>query len=518
MIILGGLGLAYAACALDPWLLVRLYVIASEASAPAGPALVDLLPEHSDELKQYSPARLSRFLSYPSPTIRAVVSRSLSERSNDRDPARWKGVIPRLLAEAERDPKHRDETFYRVPCLPPEDVDAIVAFVERNDANDDSGAICNYLVGRIYSAVPERRSWAMARFQSWIDSPSADFRRSAFQQMVALAPDAPESLAAFRKLMDSGDAKGIGARGGRELLSRHPELIDAFLDGNPAQRELIWSIAAEDANAKFNKSPNTPRPFLVEAHLKRLEPIALERFKKALGQPLMVVPTAANRDLSETSIFLLYRPTGAATFFDVARQTRGTQRAYATSWASVALKSTSESIDPCLADLLKWLNEDDADVQRKVIQVFADWALRLQKERPKDHESVVAAVRQMLDRFPGREDAACVDFLFQASPTLRDEDADRIADAIYRICQKYEKDHLQTPAAKRSQKTTAPAQADEIERRLAASPHLKNRPAVKRCLDLRKSLEAKNIFMTAAGIAELQRKSNNQNMPPQPAR
>ena len=232
----------------DALLFMRLRLAADDAFAIGDPEHPSLLLDASEELRAFPPARLAGFVAFPAPQIRSAACLALSERDNDLDPKSWIGVAPKLLQAlaTDVDPVAREcvrAAVVNLPVVPHEDLGAIQSFVER--AEDDSlHSVQTALVAKTVRANPDLLPWAIDFYGRWLDSADVDERRIGFNQLMELAPNAPQTIAAFRKLVDSGDPDGIAAAD-RRLLQQRPKLAAEYWNGNSAERRYVLACAAD---------------------------------------------------------------------------------------------------------------------------------------------------------------------------------------------------------------------------------------------------------------------------------
>jgi hypothetical protein len=291
----------------DAWLLLRMKIIANDAFAFGCPSAPTLLMDGSDELRTYSPARVAEFLSCPSAQIRSVAFLSLAERDDDHDPRDWVGVVPRLLQAfaCESDSAAKEcarSALLNLPLIPIADVPATAAFIESDAPNDDSlRPVRTALISKVLHSDPERLAWMRSVYRLWMESPEVKDRRAAFNELMALAPSASETVAAFKELMKAGDPDRIAASAGRRILHRHPSLIEEFLVGNAAERRFLLECAVSEARAKAHRSPNAHCDVFTEGQLQRLE---------QLQESSLAADTAKLDEVNKSCEFLRFRPRG----------------------------------------------------------------------------------------------------------------------------------------------------------------------------------------------------------------
>ena len=267
----------------DAWLFVRMKIIANDAFAFGNPDAPLLLMDDGDELRTFSPTRIAEFLYFPTARIRAVAYLSLAERSDDRDPQPWVGVAPKLLQAlaCETDDVARScakSAAVSLPMIPEEDLSAVLAFVESPAAEAPVlRAVRTALVAKVVRSNPELLSWAVGFYERWLDSPDADDRRTGFGQLAALAPNAPETIAAFRAMVDAGDPDHSAAAAGRRLMRIHPELIDECLKGGGRRRAFIAKLAAEERYFSTRTCCQHPERVFSDAQLQHALTLVAER-------------------------------------------------------------------------------------------------------------------------------------------------------------------------------------------------------------------------------------------------
>jgi hypothetical protein len=239
----------------DAWLFVRLRIAADDAFTFGYPERPSLLMDASDELKAFPPTRIAAFLEFPAPRIRSAAAMSLSERWDDRDPAPWIGVAPKLLRSLARETDGvargcACEAAKSLPVVPAEDVGAVVSFVEEMRAADDElRPVETALVEKAVRTSPALKPWAVSLYGRWSESSDADERRAGCEQLLALAPDAPVTVAAFRAALRAGDPDGVGARFGPQLLRSRPAFLVACLQSGPRGRDLLLNVVAAELRA-----------------------------------------------------------------------------------------------------------------------------------------------------------------------------------------------------------------------------------------------------------------------------
>lgn len=482
--------------ALDGWLFLRLRAIADETLSN-GPNPI-LVIDGREELQTYSPKRLARFATFPSSKIRTVVCLSLENRRDDVDPSAWKGVIPKLiqLYSDDADETVREcarWTLANLPCIPEEDVDFVLSFVEKSAPNDEALRHLNAtFLSKIGAKFPETWPRIAPICVRRIESDEPTRRSQAFQLMRSLNAKAPETLKVFQEMMAAGDPDNIASHAGRTMLACHPQLVDEYIKGNAAERKLILTVASEDARhametesalKRKQAAPNYPKPILSKEQLDRAEQMAIRSLRPDV--PLEIVQKACS--------LIYFQPNGASLLLDGARKLRGKARASAIGYLHSALYSTPAAAEKLLDEVISWAHEDDPDVQEAAINFFnglgsPKW-LSAQRKDPKS--SVVETCRWMLDHHPGRADRGCLEIIFQASATLTHEDADRVAKAVLRYYAEQEKTHAQNGYAKSGTKLFDRYQ-DDLQRCLMKEQY--DRPSVRRLFDERKRLEQKNVF------------------------
>jgi len=308
----------------DAWLFVRLRIIANDSFTFGSPQAPLLLMDDSEELRTFKPTRVAEFLHCPSSQIRTVAFLSLADRGDDRDPREWVGITPRLLHAfaGETDDVARacaESALVNLPLIPIEDVPAAVAFVESTAPNDGSlRLIRTALVSKILSSDPERLSWVTAVYQQWLESPEVKDRRTGFEQLMALAPNASETVLAFKRLMKIGDPDGIASAAGRRILMRHPNLIEECLSGNAVERRFVLDIAIEEARFKAHRWPLGEA--FTEGQLQRIH---------QWQEGLLAAATTTDDEMNKACKFLRYRPHGSETLLAAARQLHGRKQATA---------------------------------------------------------------------------------------------------------------------------------------------------------------------------------------------
>ena len=307
----------------DAWLLVRLHIIASDACTFSCPTFPLLLMDDSEELRSYSPTRVAEFLSCPSAQIRSVAFLSLAERGDDRDPREWVGVVPRLLQAfaCERDAVAKEcarSALLNLPLIPIVDVPTVAAFIESDAPNDDSlRPVRTALIGKVFHSDPERLHWVTSVYRFWINSPEVNDRRAAFNELMALAPSASETVAVFKELMKAGDPDRIAVTAGLKILRRHPSLIEEFLVGNAAERCFLLECAVAEAQSKAKHSPNVHRGVFTETQLQRLD---------RLQESSLAADTATLDEVNKSCEFLRGRPRGSEVLLAAARRLSGRKK------------------------------------------------------------------------------------------------------------------------------------------------------------------------------------------------
>lgn len=307
----------------DALLFVRLRVVANDAFSVPNVEVPLLMLDGSDELRAFPPTRIAGFTACPSSQIRAVACLSLAERTEDRDPRPWIGVAPRLLQSfmTETDEIVRDcarTALLNIPLIPIEDVPSVVAFIESTEANDDVlRPLRVSLVGKVLVSDPERLPWVASVYKLWIESPEVKDRRAGFEQLMALAPNSGETLAAFQTMMKAGDPDRIAETAGRRLLRWHSFLIDECLKGNDAERRFILQCAVEETRMKANRYPNSLGDVFTEAQLKRVQQVE---------ESSLVANATTIDDVNKACEFIRYRPRGEEVLIAVAGRLNGAKR------------------------------------------------------------------------------------------------------------------------------------------------------------------------------------------------
>jgi len=307
----------------DAWLLVRMHIIATDACTFSCPTAPLLLMDDSEELRSYTPTRVAEFLSCPSSQIRSIAFLSLADRVDDRDPRDWVGVVPRLLQAfaCENDSVAREcarSALLNLPIIPIADVPAAVAFIESDAPNDDRlRPIRTELVRKVFRSDPERLHWVTSVYRFWINSPEVNDRRAAFNELMALAPSASETVAVFKELMKAGDPDRIAVTAGLRILRRHPSLIEEFLVGNAAERCFLLECAVAEAQSKAKHSPNVHRGAFTETQLQRLD---------QLQETSLAADSATLEEVNKTCEFLRYRPRGSEILLAAASRLNGQKK------------------------------------------------------------------------------------------------------------------------------------------------------------------------------------------------
>src|SRR5262249_34855838 len=127
------------------------------------------------------------------------------------------------------------------------------------------------LIAKILFSDPERHAWFASVYKSWMESPDIKDRRAAFEQLLFLAPNAAETLAAFQSMMKAGDPDHVAEIADRRLLRWHSFLVDECLAGNDAQRRFIFACALEETRMKANEIVNLLGSVFSEEQLQRVE-------------------------------------------------------------------------------------------------------------------------------------------------------------------------------------------------------------------------------------------------------
>jgi len=484
----------------DAWLFARLRVIASDTIANGNPEHPELLLDGSDELKTYPPLRLVKFLRLPSAQIRMVVCLSLSERFDDKDPALWAGVVPRLIAAYGNDGnaivrQTARTALMNLPMIPAADEEVVWKFVESPKSSDDElRDLRTRLLAILDRSNAKQLPRIIAYYKGWSESKSEASRREALNQLLQLAPGAPETYVAYRKLIDAGRIETTP--GTETMMLHHPELIDEFIAGTHDERMKVLDIAAKEVQAKTialkplkmsqSMPLSTANPVVMnELHLQRIETIAADLLRAE-------TPGA---DVVKAFEFLQWRSDGGDILMNGARRMRGGGQASTirvlTTWARRNPTSAPKYVD----DLLPWLREDDRFVQDAVMSYLTgemggvliknDW---LAPQRTGQDSPIVAACRRFLDEFPDRADYRCFAVLLQSGPTLREDDVDRLAKAADRNIRQLEDYSL------KEKRMFSSLAADLFQGWLVRFPEHKTRPVVKRFLEHRAELEAKQVL------------------------
>jgi hypothetical protein len=269
----------------DALLFMRLRIIANDSFSVPNVSIPLLMSDGSDELRDVPPTRLAGFTACPSSQIRAVACLALAERGDDRDPRTWVGVAPRLLASfaSESDEIVRDcvhTALLRLPLIPIEDVPSVVAFIESAAPNDDDlRPLRVTLTAKVLQSDPERMPWVAGTYKRWLESSDVKDRRAGFEQLMALAPNSGETLAAFQAMMKAGDPDHIAESAGRRILRWHSFLIDECLNGNAAQQRFIVDCAMEESRLKANRWTAAVGRVFSDAQLNRADRLQKSRAK-----------------------------------------------------------------------------------------------------------------------------------------------------------------------------------------------------------------------------------------------
>jgi hypothetical protein len=492
LLIVGFLAVAVGmAWGLDGWLLARLRMIASGMPI-AEQVNPQLFHDDSEALLAYSPKRLAKFLSIPSAQMRIVVCLSLAERHDERDPAAWVGVVPKLLAATVDDPDEMvrakaKEVLFSLPCIPPEDVEAVFALVEGPTPVEGlPRELTMSLLRTVSSSNPDQMQRVIAVYRRWLDSPEIEVRRAAFNQLLQLTPTAAETAAVFQKAVRSGDPDRIVPGSAKTMMHHDPRVIDQFLGGDESQWMLVLKIAREERVILRSPSdlPKSDFP-LSEGHLAKLQALAMKHLlSKAPAEPAPAKTGESGASRGNDGwlcYFLGERPSGPELLLDVARKTTGKRKALALNHARAWLYHSPSGPDPTvLDDLLPWLREDDADVQFEVVRFLEGYShlnwLKVQKTGR--NAPVIVALRRFIDEFPDRLDRRVIEMMIASAPTLENDDVDRLANASRKALERIERDL--TKDQRRNLRET-----DAFTTWLRRFPEHQNRPAVKRFIEFR---------------------------------
>ena len=480
---------AVAFWAVDGWLLARLRIIANDTFTAGDPLRPGLFGDAHEELKAVAPNRLARLLHVPSPQIRSVICLSLAERERDYkslDGAvvteSWAGVLPRLLhaAQKEADPVARQcaiQAVRSMPTVPVEDVELLFGFAATAVDNDDEHirSLGVDAVHKLAKWHPERMPQIVALLQSWCDGANKRNRVDGFRSLVTLTPDAPETLAVFRKAMEAGDPDGAGD--GRWMLGHHPELIDEFLAGNTAQRRLLHPMAYEQVSESRYRNPARPPP-KIHFDEKRLRLIDAEYEK-------LFSPTTANDAFARACRYFQCRPEGPTLLLTKALRLTGANRATAIIHASSHFNDAAR-VEPFLNDLARFLRDDFEAVRTAAAGVLRNSLQSAKSRETAFAEKVRDLLRAHFDAFP-QDGTAYAMFLFVDLPNPRADDVDRYAAAVLYSLKSHEE-----LAAKGSMRTGS-WEVDQMKKWLIAHPNLRERPSIKSVLARHEELLRRGI-------------------------
>lgn len=493
------------AWSLDGWLLARLRIIASDTFGNGRSEHPQLFIDGSEELRGYPPQRLAKFLSVPSAQIRVVVCLSLAERhrrydgDQGPDPRDWVGVVPKLIRVGRQDPddevrRQAKAALAAVPIVPAEDVESVLAFVESSPPVDDFPR--THLLSNIVQRHPDRMPRLVAYHLKCMDSSNRNVRSIGFLELRTVAPSKPETLAAFRKFMDAGDPDEFGASAGDWMLDHHPELIDEFMVGNPAQRKLMLDLAAKlilapkQSTDRYPASEESKKLYQFdERRLRRLDEVALG----------FLVPDGDANFVTSAFSYLKRRPIDDAVLVPAARAMKGTNRAPALQCLRHRFyPKESAKAGALLSEFIGWLDDGDAELRSAVVDFIYGYNPEWLKEHRIGHEApIVKAGRMLLDRFPTNQDYRLINILIEAAPTPRDDDVDRISAAACRSM-----NFVAEGAAKMQGLTSRFCyEADIFDTWLAKNPQQRDRPSVKSFLSLRAELVKKKLLTPAQHAA-----------------
>jgi hypothetical protein len=220
---------------------------------------------------------------------------------------------------------------------------------------------------------------------------------------------------------------------------------------------------------------------------------------KALA--LLATPPVAAHESSFAAAcrFLSYLPESAVPLFDAARRSRGKRRAVALDAAASAARrqnatDRSQFVMEHMSELLTWLREDDAEVQLAVQRIlfndfFTDDDGQWRRRSGLDSDvRIVAACRQILDAYPGRLDFSCLLVIADASPELDPGDVERVAAALERNLLVFQTNYERTSF--KPQGALDPTYVQFFDR----LGKYRDRPTVRRILEIRRSLEADGVI------------------------
>jgi len=479
--------LAGLAWKFDVYLMLRLRMIADEAFA-GGRETPAMSSEAVAELNAYSPQRLIRGLSIRSDRVREIVFLTLVHRREKFTPGAWAGVLPALL-DAFRDSPSRElkirawQAIGVVPEIRADDVAPIFHFVDAHLTDEERWwEVCAYLLAAVILDQPDSRPQSLERFDralSVIDS--ADLQDS-LRRLGEVAPDSPEAAATAKALTLKAEPRWRVLF--RTILERQPALVDDLVDGSTSQQRAVFIAAFEALNARTSPS--------------WLPPARLDHMK---AKAMRVIADAAVdlRDFIAAARFLSRFSDSAEELFAVALKSKGRRRAEALTWSYAAAGPETplgeRFLEAHLATFLDALLDDDPWVRQSVLNAFAPFltALHLESNWLKRHRTgvdapLVAAFRRLLEKYPGRYDLQCLTVLIDAASDLDPRDVDRAAAALEREVLEMQINYDRTQI--KPQGELAPVHRLLFDR---LAKH-RDRPSVRRAIDLRRKLEAEGIL------------------------
>jgi hypothetical protein len=425
--------------AFDGLLLFKLRMIANDAYADRKYPMLTV--DAVNELNEYSPKRLARFLSIPSTQVRTVASMAIAMRRLDPDPKAWIGVAPALL----RFYRDSEEGYARarvahtvalLPLVPREDVEAVFAYAEEEiAAAKPEWTVVASVLETIAVAHPELKQRVLETLVRALPKTTDLERKDAFTRIMRFAKDSPEAVEALRWACHDGMLGYLRPELESSLVRRNPGLIDELLEGTRTQRLSVLSMASHDlqwqgAVTKDSKERTALwTPTRIDAVRRKAIPF-LDPKSKLEGD------SEIDAAFGVVSTF----PDGATLLMDAAKKSPGKRRARALYMAHssanrLGLPEGERILTPYLPLVLTWLLEDDADVMYAARSWFYGnfperaW-FKAQSTGP--DSPIVVAFRKLLDKDKGNHEYACLTVLEKSGPEIDPRDVDRISAALER--------------------------------------------------------------------------------------
>jgi hypothetical protein len=417
--------------AFDGVLFFKLRMFANEAYADRNYPMLTI--DAVNELRGYSPKRLSRFLSFPSTKIRAIACMAIGARHELRDPFEWVGVAPALL-KAHRD---TDDHYVRLriasslelmPIYPDEDREFVFKFSQELLAADggDSTAVVAAM-STIAVVDPSQRQRCLSALAAWLPKESDHERKELLKRIVHIDPGSAEAADAVR--WACRDVPYYHFPNFKSVFEKHPSLFDDLLKGTRSQRFSAFLLSYSFFGV--NVPGGGGGWGLID--LAKVSSSQRELVKRTALEHLERDPDMTATECIAVFGCLRQFPEGPKTLLEHAKHTKGTRRAYALSAGTAGvrdLKLGEALLLPYVTDALSWLNDDDRDVHQAVFALIHDYPgdpSWFKSQKMSVDAPIVEACRRFLDKHPGRHDFSCLTILANATPEIDPRDVERIA-------------------------------------------------------------------------------------------